>query len=346
MSFFRRDHKIKAQQIKVFLAKHSYCFLMYILQERLFNARDVFKKLNMGIFLKGQNMKARYILLLLSAMSLTVILPLENCSAGSGNNYHSNENGYTLEFPNGWEQIPDNTVRAYVRQMRSKTGQSTIFFETAFQRKAKEGLWFQSPYAIVQVIKYSDFFPNWQPKENVFENFAKKMSGTDKIKVSDEAFEALSPTVRNLVKESTMGEVSYDRNHKFYTFSIEIERPNVENMIGQVIGHFGRYSIVQVMFYDLKSNWNQSEAERNLILGSCYLDPAFKYVPTDSSLGTSKRIETKSDKNAFTRILEAMGGGAIASLVVSFIIIGGLLLKGLLSNKKKGDSSSDSDQKG
>ena len=89
---------------------------------------------------------------------------------------------------------------------------------------------------IVQVLKYSNFSPNWQPKENEFEYLVKKMSGTDTIKVTDEAFEALSPTFRKLVTESTIGDVSYDRNHKFYTFSIEIERPNVENMKAQTVG--------------------------------------------------------------------------------------------------------------
>ena len=282
-------------------------------------------------------MKARYILLLLPVMTFTALLPSENCSAENGNNYRSNENGYTLEIPNGWEQIPDKTIREYIRLLASEEGQSTIFFETAFQRKAKEGLWFQSPYAIVQILKYSNFFPNWQPKENEFEYLVKKMSGLNTVKIVERIF---SPVARDLVIASTIGEVYFDRNHKLYTLSLEIEKPNVENMKGQIVGHFGRYALIQVMYYDLESNWSQSEADRNLILGSFYFDPASKYEPIDSSLGTSKR----ADKSAFKRLLEAFVGGAGASLIIAFVIIGGLFLKGLLFSKGKEDSSSDSEQ--
>jgi len=285
-------------------------------------------------------MKARYILLLLPVMTFTALLPSENCSAENGNNYRSNENGYTLEIPNGWEQIPDNTIREYIRQLASEEGQSTIFFETAFQRKAKEGLWFQSPYAIVQILKYSNLFPNWQPKENEFEYLVKKLSGLNTVKVVEIFERVLSPVARDNVIAPTMGEVYYDRNHKLYTFSIEIKRPNVENMQGQIVGHFGKYATVQVMFYDLVSNWSQSKADRNLILGSFYFDPASKYTPIDSSLGTSKR----ADKRAFKRLLEVFVGGAGASLIIAFVIIGGLFLKGLLFSKGKEDSSSDSEQ--
>jgi len=296
-----------------------------------------------GIFLKGENMKARYIVLFLPLTTITAFLPLENCLAEDGNNYHSNENGYTLEIPNGWQQIPDNIIREYIRQMLSEEGQSTIFFETAFQRKAKDGSWFQSPYAIVQILKYSNFFPNWQPKENEFEYLVKKMSGLNTVKVVERDF---SPAARDLVVAPTIGEVDFDRNNKLYTFGIEIERPNVENMKGQIVGSFGKYAIVQVMFYDLVSNWSESEAERTIVLASFEFDPTFRYVPIDSSLGIYEGIETKADKSALKRILEAMVGGVGASLIISFVIIGGLFLKGLLSNKKKEDSSPDSNQEG
>jgi len=287
--------------------------------------------------------QARYIVLLLPLTTFTALLPLENCLAGNGNNYHSNENGYTLEIPNGWEQIPDNIIREYVRQLASEEGQSTIFFETAFQPKAKEGLWFQSSYAIVQIVKYSNLFPNWQPKENEFEYLVKQMSGIDTVKVVDKV---LSPTARNFVTDSTIGEVYFDRNNKLYVFSLEIKQPNDESIKGQIVGHFGKYAIVQVMFYDSESNWSESEAERKIVLASFDFDPAFKYVPIESSLGIYEGIETKADKSAFRRLLEAFVGGAGAFLIIVFVIIGGLFLKGLFSNKKKDDIIPDSKQEG
>lgn len=282
-------------------------------------------------------MKARYILLLLPVMTFTALLPSESCSAENGNNFRSNENGYTLVIPNGWEQIPDNTIREAIRQLMSEEGQSTIFFETAFQRKAKEGLWFQSPYAMIQIMKYSDFSLNRQPKENELEYFVKKMSGLNVVKLVERN---LSPMAQDIITEPTLGEVYFDRNSKLYTLSIEIKRLNVENMKGQIVGCFGRYAIVQVMFYDLVSNWSQSEADRNLILGSFNFDPASKYEPIDSSLGTSKR----ADKSAFKRLLEAFVGGAGSAMVIGLVIIGVLFLKGLLFSKGKEDSSSDSEQ--
>jgi len=286
-------------------------------------------------------MKARYILLLLPAITFTALLPSENCSAKNVNNYRSNENGYTLEIPNRWEQIPDKIIHEYIRLLASEEGQSTIFFETAFQRKAKEGLWFQSPYAIVQILKYSDFFLNRQPKENELEFLVKQMSGINTVKAADEV---LNPVARGLVIDPKIGEVYYDSDNKLYTFSIEIKQPNDDNLMGQIVGYFGRSAIVQVMFYDIKSNWIQSEADRKLILGSFYFDPAFKYVPIDSSLVTSKRIETKADKSAFRRLLEAFVGGAGASLIIAFVIIVGLFLKGFLFSKGEEDSSSDSER--
>jgi hypothetical protein len=287
-------------------------------------------------------MKLRYSVLLLSLTTFTALLPLENCLAENGNNYHSNENGYTLGIPGGWQQIPFNIIREYLRQLASPEGQSTIFFETAFQREAKDGLWFQSPYAIVQILKYTDFFPNWQPKESEFEYIVKQISGIDPVKVVDEL---LSPAATTFVTDPTIGQVYLHLNNKLYTFTLEIKQPNDQSIKGQIVGHFGKYAIVQVMFYDLESNWSESKSERNILLSSFDFDASFRYVPIENSLGIHEGIETKADKSALKRIFEAIVGGAGAFLIIAAVILGGLFLKSLLSNKKKEDSSPDSNQK-
>ena len=56
-----------------------------------------------------------------------------------------------------------------------------------------------------------------------------------------------------------------DQENKIFIAGMEMDVDNVGGVSGQTVGHFGRYSIVQVMFYDLKSNWSQSTADRELI---------------------------------------------------------------------------------
>jgi hypothetical protein len=89
--------------------------------------------------------------------------------------------------------------------------------------------------------------------------------------------ENISDDAKGFVSGGAIDEVSLDRENNLYVFGLEMNVDGVGKIQGQVAGHFGRYSIIQVNFYDLKSNWNQTTVERELIQESFKFDPAMAY---------------------------------------------------------------------
>jgi hypothetical protein len=86
------------------------------------------------------------------------------------------------------------------------------------------------------------------------------------------------------------------------------------------VGNFGKYAVVQVMFYDIASNWDRSKPDRDLVFGSFRFDPAFEYDETAAnSAGFFERIG-----------IRAVGG------MLSGLIVGGIVVAwGYIAKKTK-----------
>ena len=91
---------------------------------------------------------------------------------------------------------------------------------------------------------------------------------------------------------------------------VSIEVRDVGEVVGQVFGHFGKHAIIQIAFYDVKTNWNQSANDRALIQGSFQFDLEAAYNAVG---GRSKGV---TDSGMTESIAERLLGVVIAGLLV------------------------------
>jgi hypothetical protein len=209
----------------------------------------------------------------LTVILFVPVLSGDICLAGSKRGFHSEANGYSISIPDGWIKIPDEILAERFKFPASAESKASYSFEMGFQQSAS-GQWFEYPYVLVQVMTYSNFRLNRQIHKSEFKKIISGMTGLD---MDDVINENISADAKGLITEGTLGRVSLDEENKLYVFGLEMNVADVGKIQGQGVGHFGRYSIIQVNFYALKSNWNQTTAERELIQGSFKFDPATAY---------------------------------------------------------------------
>jgi len=198
-------------------------------------------------------MKAKVYWIMAVVLLAVFHLCLDRCMGTVLNRFHSEINGYSFTIPDGWTQVPDDILRQTLGKLPSGDAKQRLLsqYEVAFQLEAA-GRWLQYPYVLVEAIRYSeDGFLNGQPNEDDFDYLAKDLAS----------------------KPSG----ALDKKKRLYKFESEMEIANVGKGKIQNVGYFGRYSTVHMMFCDLESNWSQSKAARDLIVGSFQFDPAMAY---------------------------------------------------------------------
>lgn len=249
-------------------------------------------------------MKAKKFLALALVLLLGFALSCEKCLAIEQHRFHSEANGYSIGVPTGWTKMPDSVLQETFKALFAKAAEPTNFvWEVAFQRDA-ESLWLQYPYAIIQVMKYSNFGLNRQIYRSELKTFTKTLSGLDVNDVMD----GLSADAQDFISEAVLDEVLLDVENKNYLFGMEMDVAGVGKANGQMRGYFGKYAVIQVMFYDLESNWSDSTLERNTILSSFEFDPSMTYnEAAESPVGFFER-----------RAMEAL------PVIVLVLIVGGI----------------------
>jgi hypothetical protein len=222
--------------------------------------------------IEGGFMKRKKYWLWVLVVLLAIALSSDRCLATGQSCFHSEANGYSIAVPTDWIQIPKHIILENFNQLLSPEGNSKIFYETAFQCDAAE-TWFQYPYVIIQVMTYSNWGLNRQIYKSEFKKFVNRLSGLDTIDV----IEGFSTEAQKTISDIAIGKAYLDSENMLCVIGLEADVANTSKVKGITVGHFGKRAIIQVMFYDLKSNWSQSKRERDLILGSFQFDPAAAY---------------------------------------------------------------------
>jgi len=219
-------------------------------------------------------------------------LYLDRCNATEAKYFYSEGNGYSMAIPHGWTQVPDDILRQALDKSPSGEAKQRLLsqYEVAFQHEAA-GRRLQYPYVLVEVINYSEDGLNGQPNEHDFDYLAKDIAR----------------------KPSGV----LDKNNRIYKFNLEMEVANLGKVKTQTVGHFGRYATVQLMFYDLKSHWSQSKADRDLVFGSFQFIPAMAYNEAVARPARPGFWERRAMEALPVTVLVVIVGGisAIAGLV-------------------------------
>lgn len=228
--------------------------------------------------------------------------------------FHSETNAYSFSVPKDWVQIPRSIILEAMKKIFSSEAKSKIHWETVFQRKAI-GSWFQYPYVTVQVTTYSSFGLNRQIYESEFEKCVEGITGLKPTDLDERAF---STEAKEMFSDISFGEVRVNRRNRFFVWGTEIDLHNVGRIKGQMVGYFGKRAIVQLTFYELMSNWDKSQHERNIILGSFQFEPDADYDETHKESTSIFDILGRS-------IAKGIGVAVIVLVIGLFAAIGKIL---------------------
>jgi len=217
-------------------------------------------------FLKGDDMKKFWVLGLIALLAI----PLSCCFAVGYRTLYCEDYGYSLAIPEEWIEVPASVVEEYDKLVIE--GNYQIPVQRAFQRAEAEE-WLEHPFVFVYAMRYSDLGINRQLYKNELKELVEELTGLDANKV----FKHTATEFRELILDYDIGEAYLDSEKKVYVWRIEMNVDNLGRVKTSVVGHFGRRAVIQMGFFDLKSNWNQSKPERDLILESFHFDPAMTY---------------------------------------------------------------------
>ncbi|MHC4259426.1 MAG: hypothetical protein ACYSTF_03290 [Planctomycetota bacterium] len=130
-------------------------------------------------------MKARRYWVLVLVLLLEVTSSNGICLGTEEERFHGWVNGYSFVVPHGWTQIPYNVVQQNAKLALSTEGQSRVSYEAAFQHHSAKR-WFQYPYVLVQVMKYSKLGIDRQVRDSEIRQITKAVSGLDTTDLVEE----------------------------------------------------------------------------------------------------------------------------------------------------------------
>jgi len=218
-----------------------------------------------------------------SLVGLGTIIMCSSIAFGvAANSFHSAANGYSVAIPVGWIQIPDSTIREMSNSVMSAEGRSRISYEAGFQ-SGTASRWFDYPYVLIQILRYSDFGLSGQIPKSQFANLVRAISGSDPTEIT-ETF--LSGESQKIASDFVLGRPYLDTQNNRFGYGLTIHVANVGRVRGAIAGHFGKYGIIQIAYYDRECNWIGSKPERDFIFASFAFDATMGYDDTYAAEGS------------------------------------------------------------
>jgi hypothetical protein len=159
--------------------------------------------------------------------------------------YHSFTNGYALNFPDDWQQIPDEIL---AMQSPSLPALRTAgAFDVAFQPK-HAGRWFEYPFIVVEVVPYSAIGKTTQLASRDMLEIVKTNTGVDpatSISAETESMEGGGEL------DAPDGTVHFDPSRHRFLWSSASKVDRVGLIQARQWGFFGKEAFVNVTLYEL-----------------------------------------------------------------------------------------------
>lgn len=226
-------------------------------------------------------MKPKFALLILLA---ALCFSLDTHSAGRQRVFRSEVNGYSLTIPEGWGQVPNEILEEMHKYALTEAGRAAYDCE-AMLAVDWEGSAVEYPTLSIQILTYSDFFPERSLTKNEIAEGLEDILGLSMDDTAPAGEKYMRDDVNSVLSDTDMGSISLDRERMVYRYSVQTEMPIFGQIQGVTVGHMGRYAIVQLVFACLESDWSRFENERSLMFDSFSFDKGMRYQDAPSKLG-------------------------------------------------------------
>lgn len=188
--------------------------------------------------------------------------------------FHSDSHGYRIELPHDWVEIPQDVLQKALALLQKPNASVPILYDAGFQLDSTDR-WFEYPYVLIQPIPYATFGLHRQLNEDEFPKFVRRMlTGTGPVKLVDGN---LSSFGRQLLTDIDVGQPQLDVANRRYLWSMNENVQGIGPIRSLGVGYFGRDSIVQVMFYSGRADWDRYADVRATIIDSFRFDPDKAY---------------------------------------------------------------------
>lgn len=222
--------------------------------------------------------------------------------------YHSETYGYRIEIPEDWVEIPRSLIRDPLTfEMEDPS------YDAGFQPESNRR-WLEYPYVLVRPIVYAEQGLDRQINSNDFPEFIKLLTGMDmgevlkETKVTDAQKFFINPV---------SGQTQLDTANRRFSWVYEVKVVGIGQVRAFMVGHFGRSSLIEVIFYCLEDEWDQYSDVRERIIDSFRFDPDKAYsVQIATANLTSPSLLTRMLENGVTGFV----AGSFAALII--VVVG------------------------
>lgn len=275
---------------------------------------------------------------------VALLLPVDTHSAERQRVFHSEANGYSVTIPEGWKQVPDEVFEEMFKAVLTEEGRTISNFEALFAVKWSDNQ-VESPYLVIQVIKYSDYLGKQQLAQNEIAYFLKAVTGLDMNNAAQEARKNMSDDAKSRMSDVSAGRVSFDEKRMVYRYGAQAEIAGVGKAKSVTVGHIGKYATVHLIFFCLELDWFRFENERNLMSDSFLFDQGMRYqdapskgsrifdqgmgyqgVPSEGSNISEQGAGHQEVPSTGSRMADDLGRGGVTGLMLFWTLTIGLLL--------------------
>lgn len=232
-----------------------------------------------------------------------LLIPLVS-SAQEPARYHSDDYDYSIDFPEGWEQVPEREVEEDFPAARDENSPSV--YDAVFARKT-DGPRYGSAYMILRVTPYSALVRDKQPylREQDIRQLLERKSSRNRLEVST-GDRSVERSVEIAAREQDVSH--YDPHSHTYATAADIPVRDIGKMRGQIYGWFGDDVLVELTLHVHSKLWDKYRPLYIDTVESFEFDDGAEYEP------------------GFWNELPPLVRQAGLALLLTLVIVGGITL--------------------
>ncbi|MCC6145531.1 MAG: hypothetical protein IT368_17125 [Candidatus Hydrogenedentes bacterium] len=215
---------------------------------------------------------------------------------------------YSVTMPEGWVRVPEEVAQKHFERLVGDPAQADALQDYVFQPGGKS--WFTFPYAVVQVIPYVDADMTSSPETAAMRAFVARIAGIDVNAVLQGRIEK-----KTNIAGGSLSEPTFDPATRTFAYTVRVNRGGQGDIVGEAHGWFGRDVIVQITFYNVADQWDQSAAAREFLVAGFAFAPESAYPEVPAPVA----VEAVPERSPWEGYL---GWGLIVGLSVLAIVIG------------------------